>query len=107
MRNMAPMCREKQLKDKYKFDKVDYAQILYRTRMITLIDTYWMAWSEDDKAEDYHPLFNKSLMEQRFEGQIQIDPEEEDNVPFPPYAKITSGDMFETVNKLPYFEFEE
>lgn len=107
MRHMAPMCREKQLKDKYKFEKVDYAQILYRTRMINLIDTYWVAWSESDKAENYHPLFNTSLMKQRFDGQIQIDSEDEDNHSFPPYMEIQNGDMFETTKELPYLEFED
>lgn len=106
MRHMAPMCREKQLKDKYKFDKVDYAQIMYRTRLITLIDTYWVAWSESDRAEDYHPRYNEKLMEERFEDQIVIDKEEEDNEEPVPRI-VTVGYLSDVDTDLPYFEFDD
>ena len=106
MRHMAPMCREKQLKEKYKFDKVDYAQIMYRTRLITLIDTYWVAWSESDRAEDYHPRYNEKLMEERFEDQIVIDKEEEDNEEPVPRI-VTVGYLSDVDTDLPYFEFDD
>ena len=66
------------VKKRWGMDKIDYAILMYKTRLITLIDSYWVAWSEDDKAEDYHPRYNEKLMEKRFEGAIQIDPEPED-----------------------------
>lgn len=106
MRNMPPMIRVEQLKREYGFDKVDYAIVMYRTRLITLIDTYWAAWSEEDKAEDYHPRFNAELMKQRFEGQIEIDPEEEDKYPMPPWSKC-EGYLFDGVDELPEFDFED
>lgn len=80
MRHMPPRHRL-DVKRKYNMENIDYAILMYKTRLITLIDNYWAAWSENDKAEDYHPKYNQSLMEQRFEGCIQLDPEPEDEIP--------------------------
>lgn len=43
-------------------DKYDTAQMLYRSRGITLLSLRWFAWSEDDKIEDYHPLKNPEAL---------------------------------------------
>lgn len=102
MRNMAPLCRAEELKKKYGFDKVDYAQIMYRTRTICLIDRYWMAWSPYDKVSDYHPLFNEELMKERFKDSIQLDPEEEDMEPFPPRIRGLGGTLFESAGTSKY-----
>ena len=87
-------------------DKIDYAILMYKTRLITLIDTYWAAWSEDDKAEDYHPRFNKEIMKEREKSMLRLDPEPEDDEPPKPYwyekpEFKNIGYMQEVVNPIP------
>ena len=43
----------------------DYDEILYlgSKRGANTTDFYWFAWSLDDKAKDWHPRFNKELMD--------------------------------------------
>lgn len=103
MRHMPPRSRE-DVKKKYNMKEIDYAMLMYKTRLITLIDTYWAAWSEDDKAEDYHPRFNEEIMEERMSDCIKIDPEPEDLEPRAPYwyeLDFLTGDMNEIVNDIP------
>lgn len=64
---------------------MDYAKLMYCTRLINLINNYWLAWSEDDKVEDYHPRFNKEIMKKREASMIKLDPEPEDLEPSTPY----------------------
>jgi hypothetical protein len=75
MKNMPPEnCPD--VLEHYGLDKYDCAEIMYRTRAINLLDKTWLAWSEDDKAEDYHPLCNEKLMKIRMKGMMQIiDPD--------------------------------
>lgn len=110
MLQMAPLCRAEQLKKKYGFDKVDYAYILYKTRLINSTHTYWAAWSEYDRAEDYHPAYNKKLEEEYIKSLPVLEVEDgeivfEDN---PEYEKncFGGGDMFEVVGDLPDLNFE-
>lgn len=69
-----PIDREDILK-RMKLDKYDTAQMLYRSRGITLQDLKWFAWSEDDKIEDYHPLRNQNALKamQERDKDIFID----------------------------------
>ncbi len=55
--------RGKEFLQRLGIDKYDTMTLAYMTRGIQLIDNMWLAWSEDDKAEDYHPKFNSELME--------------------------------------------
>lgn len=41
----------------------DTMEVLYRSRGINMLDDYWLAWSIEDKAEEYHPRFNSSLID--------------------------------------------
>lgn len=86
MRHMPPL-RRTDIKKKYNMEIVDYAIIMYKTRLITCIDNYWAAWSEDDKAEEYHPKYNKDIMKARFEDSIKLDEDPEDKI-MTPYIKI-------------------
>ena len=72
MRTMPPPYRQDILK-KYNFKVMDYGLMLYKTRLINLLDTYWMAWSEDDKVEDYHPRFNEYIDKERSKNRLQFD----------------------------------
>ena len=69
----------------YNMEKMDYAKFEYCTRLINLINNYWLVWSEADKAEDYHPRFNKELMKEREKYMLRLDPQLEDNEPPTPY----------------------
>lgn len=91
MRTMPPPYRKDVLR-KYNMKKMDYAMLMYCTRLINLIDTHWMAWSENDKAEDYHPRFNKELMKEREKYMVKLDPEPEDILPSTPYFTFTEKD---------------
>jgi len=42
-------------------DKYDTMTLIYMNRGIQVTDDLWFAWSEDDRAEDYHPNFNPEL----------------------------------------------
>ncbi|MBO5389212.1 MAG: hypothetical protein J6A59_13995 [Lachnospiraceae bacterium] len=87
---------------KYNMKVMDYATILYSTRLINLISTTWAAWSEDDKVEDYHPRFNEEIMREREKTMLRLDPEPEDDEPPAPYWKPEldelDGCLFDTVN---------
>lgn len=73
MWHMPPLNRVDVLK-RWNMPIMDYAQLLYRTRLITYVDNYWAAWSEEDKAEDYHPRFNKEIFEERYKDvSFQFD----------------------------------
>ncbi len=105
MRHMPPECRT-DVKQKYNMEKLDYAMIMYKTRLISLTDKYWAAWSEDDRVEDYHPLFNKEIMKEREKSMLRLDPEPEDDEPHTPYwyerPKFKNvGYMQEVVNPIP------
>lgn len=39
----------------------DTMSLIYRTRGISYLDDIWLAWAPDDRAEDYHPRFNKDI----------------------------------------------
>lgn len=71
---MPPRCRN-DIKKKYGTPEVDYGVLLYCTRGINLLDNYWWAWSEDDKAEDYHPRYNEEIMKMQEEYMLHLDPE--------------------------------
>jgi len=78
---------------------IDYAKLVYCTRLINMINSYWVAWSENDKAEDYHPRFNPDILRERDSYSIKLDPEPEDNEPPTPYIDIWDTSKFEPVNK--------
>lgn len=81
-----PQPNRKDIIEKYGVNGViDYAKFMYSTRLINMINTYWLAWSENDKAEDYHPLYNKDILKERDSSSIVIDPEPEDLEPKEPY----------------------
>jgi hypothetical protein len=65
----------------YGLKEYDTAEIIYRTRGINLLDKTWLAWSKEDKAEDYHPLCNPELMKIRMKDMIQI---EDPDIEMPP-----------------------
>ena len=81
LKNMPPASRKKTLKS-YGLDRYDSAEIMYRTRGINLLDDFWLAWSENDKAEDYHPLHNKKILEERTKDMIKFT----DDEPNPPWS---------------------
>ena len=58
--------RGKFMLDELGLKEYDTMEILYRTRGIQPKDDWWLAWSEDDKAEDYHPNFNKEIAEKHY-----------------------------------------
>lgn len=72
--------------EKYNMKVMDYSMLLYSTRLINLINNIWVAWSEEDKAEDYHPRFNKELMKEREKTMIKLDYEPEDDEEPTPYC---------------------
>lgn len=46
----------------------DSAEYIYRTRAISAFDLFWLAWSDDDKAEDYLPMRNYKIWKSRFKS---------------------------------------
>ena len=82
-----PKPNRKDVLREYNMKEMDYAKFMYCTRLINLINNYWLAWSEDDKAEDYHPRFNEELMKEREKYMLRLDPEPEDDEPPTPYWK--------------------
>lgn len=76
MRHMPPL-RRPDIRKRWNMEIVDYAQLMYRTRLITCTDNYWAAWSEDDKAEDYHPNYNPEIMRERYSDVAFYDPDYE------------------------------
>lgn len=83
-----PPPNRKDIIDYYGDKVIDYSKILYSTRLINLLTHYWVAWSEDDKAEDYHPLFNKDIMKRRMNSYIKLDWEPEDDEESQPYCEF-------------------
>lgn len=83
-----PPPNRKDIIDYYGDKVIDYSKILYSTRLINLLTHYWVAWSEDDKAEDYHPLFNKDIMKRRMSSYIKLDWEPEDDKESQPYCEF-------------------
>ena len=57
---------------KYNMKEIDYAKFMYYTRLINMLSNYWLAWSEDDKADQCMRLcldfLNKEGM--RFEKPV-------------------------------------
>lgn len=86
--------------DKYNMKVMDYATLVYSTRLINLINCYWVAWSENDRAEDYHPRFNEELMKEREKTMIKLDYEPEDDEPPAPYwvPDWENGCLFSATN---------
>lgn len=78
------------VKKKYNMDKIDYAMLMYCTRLISMINSYWVAWSENDKAEDYHPRYNEEILKERDSYNIEIDHEPEDDGPSTPYIDLNA-----------------
>lgn len=81
LKNMPPASRTKTLRS-HGLERYDSAELMYRTRGINLLDDFWLAWSEDDKAEDYHPLHNKKILEERTKDMIHFV----DDEPNPPWS---------------------
>ena len=50
-----PPNRGEEILKSYAIEKYDVMTLLFMTRGIQMMDRMWFAWSEDDKAEDYHP----------------------------------------------------
>lgn len=87
-----PKPNRKDIMKKYNMKVLDYAMIMYKTRLINMINSYWVAWSEDDKVEDYHPRYNEKLRGELDSYLIQLDPESEDNEQLVPYIKLDEQD---------------
>lgn len=64
MYNMPPRCR-KFMSEELKNTEIDYAQLMYKTRGISLLNYYWFAWSKEERAEDFHPRLNEEIMSER------------------------------------------
>lgn len=63
-----PKPNRKDILREYNMKEMDYAKFMYCTRLINLINNYWLAWSEDDEPPtpywkpdwENDNLFNKS-----------------------------------------------
>lgn len=88
--------------EKYNMRKqFDYAKFMYCTRLITMTNDYWLAWSDNDKAEDYHPWFNPHILAERTKHCLRIEPEDEDiDTPYHNINDDTSAMNYIDVEKL-------
>ena len=74
---MPPPTR-KDVLNRLQLDRMWYDQLMYRTRLIRFTDNYWLAWSEHDKIEDYHPRWNKEILKEHDKYILHLDPEPDD-----------------------------
>lgn len=54
------------VKERSGLTRYDKAMLLYMYRGINSLNSHWFAWSEDDRIEDYHPLYNAEIAEARW-----------------------------------------
>lgn len=75
LKHMPPSSR-KDVLIRHNMEQFDHPTLIYATRLITLLDDYWLAWDENERAEDIHPRFNDKLKQEYLDALPKLPLEE-------------------------------